>query len=174
MKHITSKEDFLVFLQPDSSDGVVQICSSSTSQESFPTSSTNNTSAYLEELTKTISQCFSDQDWTHPVIEEHIAPNIKAYMDHGEKPFAKSRGAYIAAFRKIFRKNPNYRGEIYSVSVSVNEKAGTASVWIFLHVVNSPEGLRREGVPVFDWKLIEGKWKLVAMKGLCGPGGLPT
>lgn len=175
MKHITSREELLAYLQEDPSGVSPRRASASeTTTASSEHDHIKHVGAYLEALTTFISERLSNRDWDHPVFEQHIVPYMKAFMDHREIPLMTSRQQYIEGFKEVSRENPNYKVETVNVSATVDEEHGTASVWMLLHIFNHPEGTRREGVPIFDWKLIAGKWMLTSMNGIRGPGGFPT
>lgn len=59
-----------------------------------------------------------------------------------------------------------------SISANVNEKNGTATVWLLLKVMGHPRTLIRENVTITHWKRKQGQWRAYKQTGMRGFGGL--
>ena len=97
------------------------------------------TEIYLEELGSAMCWCVSTQDWDHWAFG-HITNDFEAYIEHSDKPFARTSEEYKEAYNAIARKYPGYRNELIDIDADVDEKAGLATLWILLRIHHHPTG----------------------------------
>lgn len=94
------------------------------------------------------------------------------YLPHTSDSDIHSRSDWLDSYRKFAAENPEYFVEIASISASVNEKNGTATVWLLLKVTGHPNTLQRENVTISHWKRKQGQWRAYKQTGMRGFGGL--
>jgi len=94
------------------------------------------------------------------------------YLPHSSTPYINSLEEYLKNYDKFTKDNPDYYCEALSISASVNEKNGTATVWCLLRVTGHPCTLQRENVTVVNFKRKVGRWMAYKQTGMRGFGGL--
>ncbi|KAK4627193.1 hypothetical protein CLAFUW4_05179 [Fulvia fulva] len=133
---------------------------------------TSTWAAYMILVTKTVVSALNNRNWSHPYLEQYIAPNLTAYMEHVEKPYIKSREEFLTAIKRSSENSPEYQFEIVSITPEIDEKRGTASVWYKLLIKGHPPGTAKESVGISYCTRSRGNWrnvKQISMRGM-GPG----
>ena len=134
--------------------------------------STERWAAYMIEVTEAVVDALNNRNWDHPYLEQYIAPNLTAYMEHVEEPYIKSREEFLTAIKRNSENNPEYQFEIVSITPEIDDKKGTASVWYKLLIKGHPPGTVKESVGISYCTRSRGNWrnvKQVSMRGV-GPG----
>lgn len=100
-----------------------------------------------------------------------MIPDYAAYLEYAGRPYVRGRSAFMEQHRNFGRAHPNYTFEVDSALADMNEKNGTAMVWLLLKVTGHPMNVKRESVTIVFWKRIAGKWKAYKQTGIRGAGG---
>lgn len=95
------------------------------------------TEVYLEELGTAICHCVSTQNWNHWAVG-HITEDFEAYIEHADTPFVRNVEEYKQAYNSIAERYPGYRNELVDINAEVDERAGTAALWILLRIHHHP------------------------------------
>lgn len=96
----------------------------------------------------------------------------REYLPHSANPYCNSLEDWLENYRSFAAENPDYFVEVVSISASVNEKNGTATIWLLLRVTGHPVTLQRENVTVIHWKRKQGQWRAFKQTGMRGFGGI--
>ena len=125
------------------------------------------TTVHVEQLSKRVAECINARNWSDPVFE-HFAPSFEAFVEHSEIPTVRSAKEYFEAYSAIVAGNPEYGNELLSISSVVNEKAGTATVWLLLRIFGHPQGMIKESVTIAHLARRNGKWFFTRQFGIRG------
>ena len=85
--------------------------------------------AHLEHICTRVTECISKRRWEDPIFER-LSPNFQAFLEHSKKPYVSSGIEYVEAYKAITTANPDYRCEVLSVTVDLDEEVGEARVWM--------------------------------------------
>ena len=101
---------------------------------------------------------------------EHIATDFSAYMDN--QAAACDWPEFVSILRDAAEADPEYRADIINQSVDLNEKDGTAVVYMFIEVTGRPVSVRRENALVFEWKRQGAVWTCYSHTAMRGASGI--
>jgi hypothetical protein len=154
-----------------SSEGSLKLLLSNvhrTSTERAPARKGTN-AKMLERVSTELLHHALDGNLTHPDLERFLVDDFTAHLDHySSHPISQGREEFLNNYKAFAEANPGYATTIEHVYADVNDKNGTASVWMLLSVTGQPEGVRMESVTVISWKRSEGKWRAYRQKVIRG------
>jgi hypothetical protein len=128
------------------------------------------TTLYIEQLATSLNGHISAHDFTHPELLHHLDENYTAHLEYlpGSSQHPRGRADFLEGFRRYVDAYPDYSMQIESIVAEVNEKNGTATVWLLLNITGHPKGLRRQSVTVQAYRRKGGVWRAVRQNGIRG------
>ncbi|KAK4561675.1 hypothetical protein LTR86_004354 [Recurvomyces mirabilis] len=110
---------------------------------------------------------------TNPLNLRIISPTLKGDFDN--MPLALNASTHLHMVESTARQHPEWRVEVLSSCVGVDEEVGMARVWVTLAVSGLPhagfENVRRESVLMLTWKREgDGRWLMSEQRNIRGPG----
>lgn len=112
------------------------------------------------------NEILNNRNFENPWIN-YLSPDVVTI--HETTPVAHGRAQLVEGLRKYVALMPDYRAEILSSTAVINEKKGTATVYLHLLLSGMPDGIRRESVNVLTWKRRSGEWQITEHSGMRGP-----
>ncbi|KAK3053626.1 hypothetical protein LTR09_005370 [Extremus antarcticus] len=142
--------------------------SSETKCEERPTRKSNN--AFLVEgLARLLIGHIVDHDFTHLDFLKYLHDDYAAYLEYrSDEPYLKGREVYLAGYQAFVKAHPGYTLEIESLHGDVDEKNGTAVVWMNLIVEGHSKGVRRQSITMQQWRRKDGGWRAYKQTGIRG------
>lgn len=126
----------------------------------------------LERLADRLLVHVAEHDFSHPDLYEYIVEDYTAYLEYfTEEQLLKGRNTFLSSYQAFVDANPHYSVELESVIADVNEKNGTAAVWMLINVTGHPAGVRRQSVTMQQFKRKGGKWRAYKQSGIRGMAG---
>lgn len=126
-----------------------------------------STEDFLKQCSEALcNETLNNRNFESPWIK-YLAPDVVTI--HETTPVAHGRDELVEGLRKYVALMPDYRAEILSSTAVVNEKKGTATVYLHLLLSGMPDGIRRESVNVLTWKRLPGEWQITEHSGMRGP-----
>lgn len=146
---------------------------------SSPSSSSNgsnrnsSTVKQLEYISARVIDLIRTHNWTHKDWKLYVAENFTTYapaafLEQLSNPTTTTRQAYIDNYKAFADANPEYDCEPVSIEADVDEKEGTAKVWIVMSVTGHPPSVRKESVTILFWVRTDDRWVLVKQVGIRG------
>lgn len=140
---------------------------------------TSKTGLYLEGIARGLADAINRREYNydHPdSIWRFVAQDVKAGETYvgadGEGPFYGTGPASVASrWKALTDVNRNLQLHVTSSSSEVDEKYGTATVFLTFQSRGLPGGLVRTSVGVFGWRRHQGQWTCCAYYGMQGGGG---
>lgn len=77
---------------------------------------------------------------------------------------------YVTYIRTVVEANPSYSIKLTDVSSHINDKAGTADVYLNVEVGGMPPGVVRKSVGVMRFRKGDGRWRCYTYQGADGSG----
>ena len=125
--------------------------------------------AHLEDVADRIVKHIANKDFSNPDFEEYLAPDYHAYLPHSQQPYSRSLKDLLDNYQVHATTFPEYHIEALNLSADVNEKNGTATVWMLLRVTGAPTSVQRESVTVVYFRRKRGgKWVAFKQTGIRG------
>lgn len=145
----------------------------SSPSSSYDSSAQISTAAYLEDLSARIIGRIRNQDWSHRDWVEHVGDNFTVYapaafLEQLNYPSTSTREAYIESYKAFIKANPEYDCDPVSIEADVDEREGTAKVWIVMSVTGHPPLVRKESVSILHWVRTKDRWVAVKQVGIRG------
>ena len=129
--------------------------------------STLSTEDYLKRNSEAIcNETLNNRNFESPSLA-YLAPEVLAI--HETTPISTGREILIENLRSMMERMPDYHADILNSTAAVNERKGTAAVYLHLFLTGMPDGIRRESVNVLDWVRRGGVWQIVRHSGMRGP-----
>lgn len=75
---------------------------------------------------------------------------------------------YVTYIKTVVEANPDYSIKVTDVSSHVNDKAGTAEVFVNVEVGGVPRGVMRQSVGVMKFRRNDGRWRCFTYQGADG------
>jgi len=136
-----------------------------TGETKSPTPKSKNT-ILIERLARKVVEHIAKHDFTHLDYLQYLDPDYTAYVEYrSDEPHIKGREAYLESFQAFVKTHPCYGLEVESLHVEVDEKNGTAVVWMLLGVTGVPKGIQRQSVTLQHWKRGDGAWRAYKQTG---------
>lgn len=128
-----------------------------------------STEDYLERNSEAIcNETLNNRNFNSPWLD-YLAPDVVAI--HEATSVVQGREQLIHNLRELLQTMPNYHADILNTTVTVDERKGTATVYLHLFLSGMPDGIRRESVNVLAWERRKGEWLLTKHQGMRGPSG---
>ena len=127
----------------------------------------NATAVDLERATAVMLDIIARRSWDDQ-RSSFMAPNFQASVEHAGQRNIRSRDEYLRSFRDLVRAHKDYNVKLISISANVDEKNGTASVWMHVEISGDPESIRRENVSLVRWKRVQGCWECYKLDSVRG------
>ena len=126
-----------------------------------------STEDYLTRNSEAIcNETLNNRNFESPWLD-YLAPDVIAI--HETTPISRGRERLIENLRSMIEQMPEYHADILNSTATVNERRGTAVVYIHLFLTGMPDGIRRESVNVLDWVRKGGDWRIARHSGMRGP-----
>lgn len=128
-----------------------------------------STEDYLKRNSEAIcNETLNNRNFESPWLD-YLAPDVIGI--HETIPVVHGKEQLIENLREMLRMMPDYHAEILSTTATVDERKGTATIYLHLFLSGMPDGIRRESVNVLAWERRRGEWLLTNHRGMRGPIG---
>ena len=128
-----------------------------------------STEDYLKGNSEAIcNETLNNRNFNSPWLD-YLAPDVVAI--HEATAVVQGRERLITNLRELLQTMPDYHADILNTTAIVNERKGTATVYLHLFLSGMPDGIRRESVNVLAWQRRKGEWLLTKHQGMRGPIG---
>ena len=117
-------------------------------------------------LTRRFATGLNERSWDDP-CNAHFHPTYRALHDNVKTEVTHEQEQMM--HQAICAQFPEFKMEVLSESIDLNEMAGTAIVWLFIRVTGTLPGVQRDAIGVFRWKKERGKWWCVYHAGFREP-----
>lgn len=134
----------------------------SASQEKSPSA------IHIEDLCARAANVISTRNWDDQILLDHFAPDFEAFVEHSDTPVVRGAKDWMKVYAKLAADNPDYRNEVVSMISDVDEKAGTATVWMLMRIFGHPKDMVRESVTIIHAVRRNGKWLVLKQRGIRG------
>lgn len=126
------------------------------------------TARFIEEATVKMLAHINNRLFCHSDFRDFIEPDYAAFLEYFPHPVCKGLNDYLDMYSAYAEATPDYHIHPISISADVNEKNGTAIVWLLLSVKGHPKNVERESVTTVHWRRRAGKWKGYKQTGIRG------
>ena len=128
-----------------------------------------STEDYLKRNSEAIcNEILNNRNFHSPWLD-YLAPDVVAI--HETTSVVQGRKQLVDNLREMLQTMPDYHADIVNTTATVDERKGSATVYLHLFLSGMPDGIRRESVNVLAWERRKGEWLLTNHKGMRGPIG---